>query len=145
MRATGLTPESHGMRILLCVGFDGRSDASIGISFAQDGVDGRPRNLLVATLNVAFFVRFGFGGVKGDIVALGAEFGNAILQLINGRRNVGEFDNGTVGLECQFSEMGEIVGDALLFIEEFRKGGQDTPSYTDIAWDNVDIREVAKL
>mmetsp|Transcript_4073 Transcript_4073/g.8204 ORF Transcript_4073/g.8204 Transcript_4073/m.8204 type:complete len:228 (-) Transcript_4073:562-1245(-) len=143
--AAGLGPNAHAVRILLRVGLDGWRHASIGIPFAQDGIDGRSGYFVVPLLNVHFLVILWSPRIEGYIVSLGTQFCNTILQLCNGGTDIGQFDNGTIGFECLVSQKGQIVGHSLFVVQPFGKGCQDTSGDTNINGHNIDIGQSREL
>ena len=98
MSSTCLTPNTHLMRIFLSVSLDRGGDASIWVTLAKDGVNSTSKDGGIPCLDGAFFVVGWFVGVERYVVAFGAEFGNACVELRDWRRDVWEFDYNCTGL-----------------------------------------------
>mmetsp|Transcript_9522 Transcript_9522/g.21500 ORF Transcript_9522/g.21500 Transcript_9522/m.21500 type:complete len:215 (+) Transcript_9522:1729-2373(+) len=143
--AAGFGPHAHAVGVLLSIGFDWWSYAAIRVSFAQDGVHGGPGNFVVPLLNVLFLGCFGFGGEERYIVSLSTKFCNTVLQLIDGCRNIGQLDDGACRLQRHFSQVGEIVGDALRFLQELWECSQDAAGDGNVARNNVHVGQGAEL
>ena len=105
MGTTGLTPDSHTVRIFLRVRLDGWSDTTVGITFSKDGVDGTSHDGLVTSLDFSFGVVLWFPWIKWYVVSFGTKFCDAVLQLVERSGNVGQFDDVGFGGLCQFSQV----------------------------------------
>ena len=77
-------------------------------------------------------------GVKGDVVTLTAQFGDARVELRDGCGDVGQFHHDRFGRLAQFSEVGEVVGNALVRLETLRKSRENPTGDRDVARDDVD-------
>mmetsp|Transcript_8440 Transcript_8440/g.17569 ORF Transcript_8440/g.17569 Transcript_8440/m.17569 type:complete len:251 (-) Transcript_8440:102-854(-) len=141
----GLGPEPHAVRVFLCVCLDGRGDTAIGISLSQDRVDGTAHNGLVRLLDFDLALVLWFAGVDWNVVALGTQLGNAILELVEGSRNVGKLNDVGIRSLCHFPEIREIVWNTLVRFELVGEEGQDAARQRNVAGDDVDIREGADL
>jgi hypothetical protein len=129
----------------LRVRLDGRSDPPVGVSLSKHGVDGRPHDGPVPLLDVPFGIRSGFDGIERNVVPLGAQFGNAVGELVERGGNVGELDDVAFGRLGELAQIGQVVGNALAFVELFGEGRQDPSRHGNVARDNVDARQGREL
>lgn len=98
VRSTGLTPDAHFMGVLLRICFDRSCNASVRISFTEDGIHGASEDCSVAGFDGAFFVVRRFVGVKRNVIAFGAKFGDTGVELWYGSTNVRQFNNDCIRL-----------------------------------------------
>mmetsp|Transcript_21613 Transcript_21613/g.44446 ORF Transcript_21613/g.44446 Transcript_21613/m.44446 type:complete len:292 (-) Transcript_21613:48-923(-) len=143
--STGLGPDAHAVRVFLCVGLDRRGNTAIRVSFSQNGIDGTTHDGLVSFLDFSLGVIGCLTGIQRDIITLGTQFSDAILELIQGSRNVGKLDNVRIRRLGQFPQIGEIVRNPLAGFELFRKECEDTTRDGNVAGDNVDIGKGSNL
>jgi microcompartment protein CcmK/EutM len=133
------------MRILLRVCFDRRCHATIGVPLAKDRVDGTPQDCGVDFLNFSLGIILGFRGVKWHVVSFAAKFGNALNQLWNAGRDIGELNNVGIRSFAKVTKVRKVIGNALVFPQYLRKGGKDATSHGDIARDDVNAGLGSKL
>mmetsp|Transcript_3891 Transcript_3891/g.9276 ORF Transcript_3891/g.9276 Transcript_3891/m.9276 type:complete len:205 (-) Transcript_3891:492-1106(-) len=104
--SAGLGPDAHAVRVFLCVGLDGRGNTAIRVTFSQNGVDGTAHDGLVSFFDFSLGVIGRLTRIKRDIITLGTQFSDAILELIQGSRNVGKLDNVRIRRLGQFPQIG---------------------------------------
>lgn len=126
------------MRVGFCKLLDGLGGATVGVAFAEDGVDGRALDLVVAGFDVLFVVRLGGVGVVWDVVALGLKLGDAGLELGDGGGDVGELDDVCLGGLGEEAEVGELVGDALALGQLIGDGCEHAGSERDVSEFDID-------
>ncbi len=120
-------PFADAMGVCLGECFDGGGDAAVGIAFAQDGVDCAAQGVGVLRFNRRFSVVLGVGGVVGDVVAVGLQFGDGGFQLGDGCADVGQFDDVCCWRLCQFAQFGQFIRLSLRVGEVLREVGDDAP------------------
>ncbi len=124
MRARGLAPRFHRMRVLPGVALDRRRRTTIRVALAQDGIYRAAKRLPVALPER--FVIIGLWVIREirEPESLGLQLGDSGLELRHRGADVGQFDDVGVRELRQAAEFTEIVGDFLLVVEivgEFRK------------------------
>ena len=132
------SPLAHAVGVGFGELFDGLGGAAVGVAFAEDGVDGGSHHFGVAGLGFFFGVGGGFVYEVGDGVALGLELGDAGFELGLGSGDVGKLDDVGFGGLGEGSEVGEFVGDALLFGEAVGELGEDAGGEGDVTEFDVD-------
>ncbi|MNV43355.1 hypothetical protein D3C71_1350660 [compost metagenome] len=138
MRARGLAPLGHAVRVLACVFLHGLGRAAVRVAFAQHGVHGRADALAVAGLDLFFLVVLGLVRVVGQGVALGLQLGDGGLELRDGRTDVGQLDDVGVGLQRFLAQLGQGVGSALVFLQKLGKLAQHAGGHGDVALRHID-------
>jgi hypothetical protein len=81
--AAGTRPRHHFVGVSSSPFLDGASDTSIRVSFTEDGVNSRSKNLLVSSVILLLSVILRFGRVIRYTESLSLEFSNAFLKLRN--------------------------------------------------------------
>mmetsp|Transcript_7139 Transcript_7139/g.21055 ORF Transcript_7139/g.21055 Transcript_7139/m.21055 type:complete len:349 (+) Transcript_7139:1502-2548(+) len=142
---TCLRPDAKSVRILLRVRLNWLRDPAVRVSFTQDRVDGRSHDSLVLGLNFGLVLRLGLFRIQWHVVALAAQFGNAILQLVQRSGDVRQFDDVGVWRFGQVAQVGQIVRNTLGFLQGVRKQGKDPAGQTDVAGNDVDVCGSTKL
>ena len=89
---------------------------------------------------MSFSASFADFRVLRNRVAVGAQFRDGFLQLRHRGRDVRELDDVRLRLERERAEFREVVGDALLRLQEFREDGEDARGDGDVARPDVDAR-----
>ena len=117
----------------LRVVLDARGGAAIGVALAQDRVDGRALDLVVARAGVLLLVRLRVLRVVGEVVALVLELLDRGLELRDGGGDVGQLDDVGLGLRGQLTQLGERVVEALLVGEAVGELGDDASGEGDVA------------
>lgn len=74
-------PKAHGVGVGFGVVFDGFGGASVGVAFAEDGIDGGAHDFGVAGLDVFVGVGAGVFGKIGERVAFRLQFGDGGFEL----------------------------------------------------------------
>ncbi len=105
----------HSVGILLPMLLDRRSGPAIGVPFPQHRVNGTAQHLGVALLQGFLRVRFGLFRIVGDIVPLVLQLLDRLLQLGNGSADVRQLDDVGLRLLTQLTQLGQIIGDFLIF------------------------------
>lgn len=137
----GTTPRVHAMRIFLRIFFDSIGNASIRIPFAQNWVHGRSHDVLIAFPDGFLFFRFGFHWIQRHIVPLGTQLRNAVRELIERSRNIRKLNDIAIWILSQITEIFQVVRNALVFFETFRKRRQDTSGQRNVARYDIDRRK----
>mmetsp|Transcript_2139 Transcript_2139/g.5829 ORF Transcript_2139/g.5829 Transcript_2139/m.5829 type:complete len:333 (+) Transcript_2139:1952-2950(+) len=104
-----LGPLSHGVWVLLGVGLDRIGGPPVAVPLPEDGVDGRPLDLVVKGLDLLLLRVRGLLRVVGQVVALLLELGDGGLELRHGGRDVWQLDDVGLRLEAQVPELREGV------------------------------------
>ena len=107
------------------VGLDRGRRTTVGVALAQDRVDGRALDVVVALADVAQLVGARIVGVVGDRVPGRLQLGDGRLELRQRGRDVRQLDDVRGGRDRQLAEFGERIGDPLLGLEPIRELGQD--------------------
>ena len=131
-------PGTHGVGVLAGVGLDRRGGAAVGVAFAQDGVDRRALDLVVAGADVALLVGRRLVGVVGQRDPLLLELRDRGLELRHRGRDVGQLDDVGVRRRGQVAELGEGVALALGLGEEVGERRDDAPGEGDVPGLDVD-------
>ena len=113
----------EAVRILLREAFDGIGSAAVGVSFAQNRVDGRTETDGVTCLKLALFIGLRIFRIVGKIVSMFLKFGDTLFELWNRSGDIREFDDIGFRFLHQFAECREVVRNTLIFTESFRKLG----------------------
>ena len=132
MRARGLRPLAHAVRVLARILLDRLGGAAIRVAFAQHRIHRAAQAFAVALLDVLFFVGLRIPGIVGDRVTLVLQFLDGGRELRNRSADVRQFDD--VGLRQlrQFAQFGQVVRHALLFGQVIGKLGQDACRHRDV-------------
>lgn len=133
-------PCAHRMRVLLRVVLNGLGGAAVGVALAQDRVDGRSLDLVVAGLDVLVLVRLRLLRVVGEVEALGLQFGDRGLELRDGGGDVGELDDVGLGGLGELPEFGQCVGDLLVGRETIGELCEHTGCQGDVPGLDIDAR-----
>ena len=96
------------------------------LTFPEDRVDGRAKHLGVDGLDGLLLSILGVGRVVGDVVALGLKLSDALQQLGDGGRDVGQLDDVSLGGLGQLAQGGQLVRDPLLGAESLGEVSNET-------------------
>ncbi|MDT4821674.1 hypothetical protein FQZ97_548590 [compost metagenome] len=138
VRARGLAPLGHAVRVLAGVFLHGAGRAAVGVAFAQHGVHGAAGALVVARADVLVLVRGRVLRVVGDLVALALQFLDGRLELRHRGADVGQLDDVGFRLERELAQLGQVVGHLLVVAQELGELAQDAGGHRDVARRHVD-------
>ena len=96
------------------------------LTFSQHGVDSRAEHLGVDSLDGLLIGVLGVGRVVRDVVALGLQLSDALQQLGDGGRDVGQLDDVSLGGLGQLAQSGQLVRDPLLGAESLGEVSNET-------------------
>ncbi len=113
--------------------FDGFGSAAVGVSLAEDGVDGGAHYFCVSGAGVFFLIGGCVFREVWDGEAFFLEFFDGFFELRDGGGDVGEFDDVGIGPQGHLTEFGKVVGDLLIGWEEVGELGEDAGSEGDVA------------
>ena len=133
MRARGLRPFGHRVRVLPRVLLHRARRAAVGVAFAQHRVDRRADALGVACLDRLLFVGLRVVRVVRDLVALALQLLDRRHQLRHRRADVGQLDDVGVRLERLLAQLGQRVGHALLRRQVLGEVAEDPRRDRDVA------------
>lgn len=81
MGLTGARPGHHIVRVGSGPFLDGTGNTSVGVTFTEDGVDGRSKNLSVGRVDLLFSIGGRLRRVVGDSESFSLKFSNTELEL----------------------------------------------------------------
>ena len=106
---------------------------AIGISLAQNRVDGAAENLRIARSGVTLSVAASVLGIVRNLESLRLQFCDGFLQLRYRCTDVRQLDDVGVGRFGQFAELCECVRLALVRRQCVRKSGEDARRERDVS------------
>ncbi len=142
VRARGLAPFGHAVRVLACVVLHRQRRAAVGVAFAQHRIDGAADAFGIARPDRLRLVRPGALGIVRDPVALALQLLDGGGQLRHGGADVGQLDDVGLGPERQLAELGQGVRDALLGRQYFAAVAHDARHRVFDAAQRADLRHV---
>ena len=126
-------PLAHAVRILAGVVLDRLRGTTIGVTLTQYRVDRAALGLVVAGLDRFLFVVLRLVRVVRQGIALALQLLDRGLELGSGSADVGQLDDVGFRRRGQLAQLGQIVADALLVIEQVRELRQDSSGQGNIA------------
>jgi len=137
-------PSAHLVRILAGVVLDRQRRAAVGIAFAQHRIHGRTLDLVVTGLD-GLLVVIGRGiRVIRQLIALGLQFLDRGFELRDRGADIGQLDDvGFRGLG-QFAQFGQMIANALGFVQVFRKARNDAASQGNVSGFNGNARRLCE-
>merc|ERR1719233_580739 len=142
-----LLPWSHcwgPLGNLLGILFHWGSTATIRVTFSENGVDSRSENLGISSLDSFFLSILWVSRIVRDVVTLGLELSNALKELGDGSRDVGELDDVALRSLCKFSQSCKFVRNPLLWCQPFREVCNQTTSHRDVSLLNLNAHGLGK-
>ena len=110
------------------------------ITFSQHGVDSGAHHLAVGSLDGLLVGVLGVGRVVRDVVALGLQLSDALQQLGDGGRDVGQLDDVPLGGLGQLSQSSQLIRDPLLRCESLGEVSNETASNRNVSLLNLTKR-----
>ena len=137
-------PGAQLVGVLLGEVLDRERRPAVGVALAQDRVDGAAQDLGVAGLDLLLGVGLGILGIVGQLVALGLELLDGLLQLRDRGADVRQLDDVGLGRQGQLAQHGQVVGDALGLGQIVGEVGDDAAGERDVAQLDVDARPLGE-
>ena len=125
-------PFAHAMWVGLCKCFYRFGGAAVGIAFTQNRVHGRALDRIIFRARCFLGIARRGLGIIGDRIALALKLLNRSDKLRHRGRDIGQLDH--IGLRCfdQITQLGQIIGLALLRRQAIGKGCKDTARKRDV-------------
>merc|ERR1719233_182049 len=138
-----LLPWSHS-RGLLGILFHWRSTATVRVTFSEDRVHSRSENLGISSLDSFFLSILWVSRVVRYVVTLGLELSNALKELGDGGRDVGELDDVALRSLCKLSKSCKFIRNPLLWCQSFWEVCNQTTSHRDVSLLNLNAHRLGK-
>ena len=100
----------------------------IEITFSENRVDCRSKNLGIDSLNGLFLSILRVGWIVRDIITLGLELSNTLQQLRDRGRDVGQLDDVSLRGLGELSKSCKFIRDSLVWLQSIRKVCNKTSS-----------------
>ncbi len=134
----------HSVRIFLSEFLDRDSSAPVRVSFTQHRVDGGAEYFGIAFLDLFFCFGLRLFRILGNIIAFFTQFLDRGLQLRDRCTDIRQFDDVGVGSLGQFTQLGQVIGDFLVFREVVGKVGDDSAGKGDVSGFDFDASALGK-
>ena len=120
------------MRVILRIFLDRLGGTSIGIAFAEDGINRAALDLVIARLDFLFLVVLRLIRIVRKLVSLALQLRDGRLQLRNRRADIRQFDDVRFRRGGQIAQFGERIADLLIGGEILWKIRHDASRQRDV-------------
>ena len=120
------------MRVLAGILLDGLGSTAVGVSLAEDGVDGASLDLVIAGADLLIGIGLRVIRIIRELVSLRLKFGDGCLELRNGGADVWELDDISLWLERQSPQFSKGVTDFLILREKVGECRNNTASQRNV-------------
>ena len=120
------------MRVIPRILLDRLGGTSIGIAFAEDGINRATLDLVITRLDFLFLVTLGLIRIVRKLVSLALQLRNGRLQLRDRRADIRQLDDVRFRCGRQIAELGERIAELLIGGEILRKIRHDAARQRDV-------------
>ena len=110
------------------------------LTFSQHGVDSGTHHLAVDSLDGLLIGVLGVGGVVGDVVTLGLQLSDALQQLGDGGRDVGQLDDVSLGGLGELAQCCQLIRNPLFRSQSLGEVSNQAPGNRDVSLLNLTKR-----
>ena len=110
------------------------------LTFSQHGVDSGAHHLAVDSLDGLLIGVLGVGRVVGDVVALGLQLSDALQQLGDGGRDVGQLDDVSLGGLGELAQRCQLIRNPLFRSQPLGEVSNQAASNRDVSLLNLTKR-----